>query len=138
LILEVPDAAPAAAVCDNRLTFDLVVSCDTAIAHLAGGLGVPVWVALPFANDWRWLRYRTDTPWYPTMRLFRQEEPTKWESVFAAMAHELPALIERSRADEMVERIAELEQLLEQVRNVERVRDPLRRLRTAMDRLLEP
>ena len=51
---------------------DLVVASDTAIAHLAGALGAPVWVALPFSPDWRWLRDRDDSPWYPTMRLFRQ------------------------------------------------------------------
>ncbi len=51
---------------------DLVITCDTAIAHLAGALGVQVWVALPLAPDWRWLLQREDSPWYPTMRLFRQ------------------------------------------------------------------
>ena len=51
---------------------DLVVTADTAIAHLAGALGVPVWVALQFSADWRWLLGRDDSPWYPTMRLFRQ------------------------------------------------------------------
>jgi hypothetical protein len=64
---------------------DLVITCDTAIAHLAGGLGVPVWVALPFAPDWRWLLGRQDSPWYPTMRLFRQSQRGKWEDVFQRM-----------------------------------------------------
>jgi tetratricopeptide (TPR) repeat protein len=73
----------AAAVIEN---LDLVVSCDTAIAHLAGAMGKPVWLALPHASDWRWLQDRTSTPWYPTMRLFRQREPRQWESVFAEMA----------------------------------------------------
>lgn len=60
---------------------DLVISCDTATAHLAGGLGVPVWTLLPFAPDWRWLMDREDSPWYPTMRLFRQEKPGDWQTV---------------------------------------------------------
>jgi Flp pilus assembly protein TadD len=68
---------------------DLVVCVDTALGHLAGGLGVPVWLALPFAPDWRWLRERADTPWYPTMRLFRQQGVGDWESVFMDMAAQL-------------------------------------------------
>jgi tetratricopeptide (TPR) repeat protein len=64
------------------MNLDLVITSDTAIAHLAGALGVPVWVALPFAPDWRWLLERTDSPWYPTMRLFRQKSPGDWPSVF--------------------------------------------------------
>ena len=51
---------------------DLVIAPDTAVAHLAGGLGVPVWVGIPVAADWRWFVDREDSPWYPTMRLFRQ------------------------------------------------------------------
>src|SRR6185312_13510586 len=62
---------------------DLVISSDTAIPHLAGALGVPVWVALPFVPDWRWLLDRSDSPWYPTMRLFRQKRPGDWVGVFA-------------------------------------------------------
>src|SRR5439155_18588388 len=68
---------------------DLVVTVDTALAHLAGALGVPVWVALPFAPDWRWLLHREDSPWYPTMRLFRQTEPGNWAEVFERIAGEL-------------------------------------------------
>lgn len=64
---------------------DLVITADTATAHLAGGLGVPVWVALPYVPDWRWLLDRTETPWYPTMRLFRQIAPGDWHGVFAAI-----------------------------------------------------
>lgn len=68
---------------------DLVVCVDTALGHLAGALGVPVWLALPFAPDWRWLRSRSDTPWYPTMRLFRQPRSGDWDSVFTQMAEDL-------------------------------------------------
>jgi len=72
---------------------DLVVTSDTAIAHLAGGLGVPVWVALPVAPEWRWLLQREDSPWYPTMRLFRQSRWGDWEEVFERMAGEVQKLI---------------------------------------------
>ena len=61
---------------------DLVITSDTSIAHLAGALGVQVWVALPFVPDWRWMLDRSDSPWYPTMRLFRQKQPGDWEAVF--------------------------------------------------------
>ena len=74
------DFIDAAAVMKN---LDLVICCDTAIAHLAGALAVPVWLALPFVPDWRWLLNRDDSPWYPTMRLFRQPRPGAWEEVFA-------------------------------------------------------
>lgn len=75
------------------MSLDLVVTCDTSIAHLAGALGVPVWVALHATPDWRWLLARSDSPWYPTMRLFRQPEPGNWDAVFAQIAAELPALV---------------------------------------------
>jgi Flp pilus assembly protein TadD len=71
---------------------DLVVTCDTSIAHLAGALGRPVWVALKRDSEWRWLRGREDSPWYPTMRLFRQTSAGDWPSVFAAMAEALRVL----------------------------------------------
>jgi tetratricopeptide (TPR) repeat protein len=71
---------------------DLVVTCDTAVAHLAGALGVAVWVALPFVPDWRWLLARADSPWYPTLRLFRQARPGDWEDVFRRIADALQAL----------------------------------------------
>ena len=60
---------------------DLVISTDTSVAHLAGALGRPAWVLLPFAPDWRWLLEREDTPWYPTLRLFRQSAPGDWPAV---------------------------------------------------------
>jgi hypothetical protein len=65
---------------------DLVVTCDTSVAHLAGTLARPVLTALPFIGDWRWLLGRDDTPWYPTMRLFRQDLSRQWPSVFGRMA----------------------------------------------------
>ena len=68
---------------------DLVITLDTAIAHLAGALGVPVWVALHDIPDWRWLLNRDDCPWYPTMRLFRQTRPGQWEDVFHRIAEAL-------------------------------------------------
>lgn len=68
---------------------DLVISCDTSVAHLAGALGTEVWVALPFAADWRWMLNRDDSPWYTTMRLFRQESAGHWEPVFRKMADEI-------------------------------------------------
>jgi ADP-heptose:LPS heptosyltransferase len=61
--------------------FDLVISCDTSIVHLAGALGKPVWILLSFTPDWRWLLDRDDSPWYPTARLFRQTGTRDWESV---------------------------------------------------------
>ena len=68
---------------------DLVITIDTAVAHLAGALARPVWILLPFAADWRWFRVRTDSPWYPTARLFRQPRAGDWESVIAAVSCEL-------------------------------------------------
>jgi hypothetical protein len=60
---------------------DLVITIDNSTAHLAGALGVPTWVLLPFASDWRWLQAREDSPWYPTLRLFRQPKRSDWQSV---------------------------------------------------------
>ncbi len=65
---------------------DLVVTCDSVLAHLAGALAVPVWVALPTISDWRWLLDREDSPWYPTLRLFRQRAFGRWDEVFERMA----------------------------------------------------
>ena len=70
---------------------DLVVTSDTAIAHLAGGLGVPVWLATQFAPDWRWMKDGEDSLWYPTMRLFRQSRIEQWGDVFQRMATTLLA-----------------------------------------------
>ena len=71
---------------------DLIITVDTATAHLAGALGRPVWTLLPFVPDWRWGLEREDTPWYPTMRLFRQPAIGDWDSVIARVAAELCAM----------------------------------------------
>ncbi len=82
----------AAAVIAN---LDLVITADTAIAHLAGALGAPVWVALARRSDWRWLRQRGDTPWYPAMRLFRRGASEGWPQLFERMSGELQVLAQR-------------------------------------------
>jgi FkbM family methyltransferase len=74
-------------------TLDLVITVDSAIAHLAGALAVPVWVLLPFVPDWRWLLGREDSPWYPSMRLFRQNEPGNWDEVFEHVGRALTAAV---------------------------------------------
>jgi len=68
---------------------DLIITPDTAVSHLAGSLGCPVWLALSVVADWRWLKQREDSPWYPTMRLFRQTTQGDWEGVFQRMADAL-------------------------------------------------
>jgi len=73
---------------------DLVISVDTGTAHLAGGLGVPVWVPLSAIGEWRWLLHRETRPWYPTMRLFRQKKLGRWKLVFRRMAAELRNRVE--------------------------------------------
>jgi Tfp pilus assembly protein PilF len=73
---------------------DLVITVDSALAHCAGALGIPVWVLVPYAADWRWLLHREDSPWYPTMRLFRQERPGDWKSVFARVTAEVSKQVE--------------------------------------------
>ncbi len=82
------DFADTAAVLAN---LDLLVTCDTAVVHLAGALGVPAWLAVSTNPDWRWLEGRSDSPWYPSVRVFRQERRSGWEDVFAAMGAALQA-----------------------------------------------
>ncbi len=74
---------------------DLVITVDTAVAHLAGALGKPVWILLPFSPDWRWGLESEETPWYPTMRLLRQSMPGDWTSVVVLVGRMLRALVER-------------------------------------------
>jgi hypothetical protein len=80
------DFADTAALVEQ---LDLVITVDTAAAHLAGALGKPVWIMLPFAGGWRWLTDRTDSPWYPTARLFRQPKPGDWNSVITSVCEAL-------------------------------------------------
>ena len=87
---EINDFSDTAALIEN---LDLVISVDTAVAHLAGAMGRPVWTLLPFAPDWRWMLKREDSPWYPTMKLFRQSSPGDWNSVINNVLKELEIFI---------------------------------------------
>jgi hypothetical protein len=82
---ELKDFADTAALIAN---LDLVIAVDTAVAHLAGAMGKPVWTLLPFV-PWRWLLGREDSPWYPSMRLFRQPRMGDWDSVVMRVVEEL-------------------------------------------------
>ncbi len=90
----VQDFADTAAIMQQ---LDLVISCDSAPAHLAGALGMAVWTTLPFMPDWRWLRDRDDSPWYPSMRLYRQTRAGDWQGVFATIAKEMEKRASRGR-----------------------------------------
>jgi hypothetical protein len=70
-------------------SLDLVISVDTSVLHLAGAMGKKTWALLPFSPEWRWMLHRQDSPWYPTMRLFRQKERSGWGPVFQRIAQEL-------------------------------------------------
>lgn len=83
---EIKDFADTAALIEQ---LDLVISVDTSVAHLAGALGKPTWLLLPHKPDWRWLLTRTDSPWYPGMRLFRQSAHDDWDGVMAALVQAL-------------------------------------------------
>ena len=83
---ELVDFAETAAVVAN---LDLIITVDTALAHLAGAMSKPTWILLPFSPDWRWLLDREDSPWYPTARLFRQSQIDDWPNVIARVAAEL-------------------------------------------------
>jgi len=75
------------------MSLDLVITCDTSVAHLAGSQARPVFTALPVISDWRWLLGRDNTPWYPTMRLFRQSEERQWQPVFARITEAVRELV---------------------------------------------
>jgi len=87
------DFADTAALLAN---LDLLITVDTAAAHLAGAMGRRVWMLLPAAADWRWMTGRSDSPWYPTMRLFRQPSPGQWQPVIQQLQHELQSLLNAS------------------------------------------
>jgi hypothetical protein len=78
--------------------FDLVLTIDTSIAHLAGALGVQTWILLPFIAEWRWMENRNDSPWYPTMQLFRQTEPYNWQPIFENISREIALLAQNKLA----------------------------------------
>jgi tetratricopeptide (TPR) repeat protein len=71
---------------------DLLISVDTAVLHLAGAMAKPAWAVLPFVADWRWMKHRSDSPWYPSLRLFRQPAPGDWEQAIASIKDELRSL----------------------------------------------
>jgi hypothetical protein len=75
-----------AALCE---CMDVVISVDTSVAHLSGALGLKTWVLLPFMPDWRWMLDRNDSPWYPTMRLYRQKTAGDWNEVLIGVAADL-------------------------------------------------
>jgi len=88
--MEFEDFTDTAAAIEN---LDMVISIDTSVAHLAGAMGKPVWLLLKTDADWRWLLDRTDNPWYPTMRLFRQRKAGDWPEVLERVAAELNQLV---------------------------------------------
>ena len=85
---ELRDFGDTMAVLDR---LDMIVTVDTSLGHLGAAMGKPVWTMLPFAPDWRWLLDRSDSPWYPTLRLFRQQKPREWEPVMARIVEDLAA-----------------------------------------------
>ncbi len=108
-----PDAFVDTAAAMGAL--DLIVTCDTSVAHLAGALARPTWVALKQDAEWRWLRDRDDSPWYPTIRLFRQSRRGAWGEVFAAMAGELRGLAQPSAAGRTIDIPGAIGELIDKI-----------------------
>ena len=93
---EFEDLTDTAAAIEN---LDLVISVDTSVLHLAGAMGKPAWALLPFSPDWRWMLDRQDSPWYPTMKLFRQKKWGQWEPVFQEVAEELRTMATKHKIE---------------------------------------
>jgi hypothetical protein len=145
---------PAGAFMDTAAIMkhlDLVITSDTSIAHLAGALGIPVWLAVCFMPEWRWLLEREDSPWYPSMRLFRQSEPGDWPGVFQRMALELSQQRTRTTAGksiridigpgELIDRLTILEIKVQKIRSEEtriRLRAELEALWAVREREVPP
>ena len=86
---ELKDFTDTAALCE---LMDVVVSVDTSVAHLAAAIGKPTWILLPYSPDWRWLLDREDSPWYGTVKLYRQDESRNWGVVLKRVAADLVKL----------------------------------------------
>ena len=84
------DFTDTAAAIENM---DLTISVDTSIIHLAGAMGKTAWILIPYESDWRWMLNRQDSPWYPTIKLFRQKEYGNWEELFHQVADRVENLI---------------------------------------------
>ena len=93
---ELNDFSDTAALCE---LMDVVISVDTSVAHLASALGKDTWVLLPYAPDWRWLLGRKDSPWYPSARLYRQDEKRTWDNVLGSIATDLTNRVALLRFD---------------------------------------
>jgi tetratricopeptide (TPR) repeat protein/glycosyltransferase involved in cell wall biosynthesis len=93
---KINDLADTAAIISN---LDLVITVDTSIAHLAGAMGKEVWVLIPYLPDWRWLIDRQDSPWYPSMKLFRQDKPKDWEGVLKNIDRELKKIVDEKERE---------------------------------------
>ena len=93
---KIMDFADTAAIVDQ---LDLIIAVDTSVVHVAGALNKPCWVLLPhYATDWRWMLDREDSPWYPSLRLFRQEQSGDWQSTIAAIQLALGKEVSRAKA----------------------------------------
>jgi hypothetical protein len=93
------ESASVLAIAQTLKTIDLVITVDTMMAHLAGAMACPVWTLLPYQCDWRWMLHRQDSPWYPTMRLFRQRRPGDWAGVVRQLRRELWTFIRNPEYD---------------------------------------
>ena len=136
-----PDAFVDSAAAMTHM--DLIVTCDTSLAHLAGALGRPVWVALKKDAEWRWLLERDDSPWYPTMRLFRQERRGSWEGVVGRIAEAVAPLAQTRAASRLVAIPGAIGELIDKVTILEikssrlRSADQLRNVRVELELLRE-